>query len=213
MATKAKRVPAASRARAEELRREIERHNVLYYVEDAPEITDAEYDRLLRELQEIEAAYPDLLTPDSPTQRVGGAPVAAFPQVAHSIPMLSLENAMGVEELEAWMARVRRALRDPATLDFVAELKIDGLSVSLTYEEGLFTRGATRGDGMVGEEITANLRTMREIPLRMTTDDPPPNAIVRGEVYMTKSGFERLNGQRRKAEEPPFANPRNAAAG
>jgi DNA ligase (NAD+) len=211
--TRAKRGPAAARTRVAQLRREIERHNVLYYVEDAPQITDAEYDALMRELQELEAAYPELLTPDSPTQRVGGAPVAAFPQVAHSIPMLSLENAMGVDELKAWMARVRRGLGDPANLDFVAELKIDGLSVSLTYEDGVLARGATRGDGMMGEEITANLRTMREIPLRMKTKKPPPSAIVRGEVYMTKSGFERLNAQRRKAGEPTFANPRNSAAG
>jgi DNA ligase (NAD+) len=211
--TRAKRGPAAARTRVAELRREIERHNVLYYVEDAPQITDAEYDALMRELQELEAAYPELLAPDSPTQRVGGAPVAAFPQVAHSIPMLSLENAMGVDELEAWMARVHRGLGSPANLDFVAEFKIDGLSVSLTYENGVLTRGATRGDGMLGEEITANLRTMREIPLKMKTKDPPARAIVRGEVYMTKSGFERLNAQRRKAGEPTFANPRNSAAG
>ena len=213
MNPKTKQTPAATRTRAQRLRREIERHNVLYYVEDAPEISDAEYDRLLIELQELEASHPELLTPDSPTQRVGGAPVAAFPQVPHSIPMLSLENAMGVEELEAWMARVRRGLRNPANLDFVAELKIDGLSVSLTYEKGVLTSGATRGDGMLGEEITANLRTMREIPLKMRAKNPPPSAIVRGEVYMTKSGFERLNAQRRKAGEPTFANPRNSAAG
>jgi DNA ligase (NAD+) len=218
VARSATRAPAAARRRAAELRSEIERHNRLYYLDDAPEITDAEYDALLRELQALEAEHPDLLAPDSPTQRVGGAPVAAFPRVQHAVPMLSLENALGVEELEAWRARVERGLGTAEALAFVAELKIDGLSVSLTYEDGVLARGATRGDGMVGEDITPNLRTLREIPLRIAADGilakgPPPSCIVRGEAYMTVSGFQRLNAQRSAAGEPTFANPRNAAAG
>ncbi len=223
-------------ARAAELRAQIEHHNRLYYQADAPEITDAEYDALLRELQELETEHPELRTPDSPTLRVGGAPVAAFPQVPHAVPMLSLDNALGVEELEEWRARVERGLgrRDagdgsgeaPDDLAFVAELKIDGLSVSLTYEDGVFVRGATRGDGVTGEDITANLRTMREIPLRIragkpargprkkgAADEPAATCIVRGEAYMTRSGFEKLNERRAEGGEPTFANPRNAAAG
>ena len=213
MATRTRRAPAKAAARAAELRAEIEHHNLRYYVDDAPEITDAEYDALLRELQELEAEFPQLQTPDSPTQRVGGAPVAAFPQVPHTVPMLSLENALGVEELEEWRARVERGLGRPADLAFVAELKIDGLSVSLTYENGVLAGGATRGDGMVGEDITANLRTIREIPLRIRARRPPARCIVRGEAYMTVSGFQRLNAQRSGVGEPTFANPRNAAAG
>lgn len=211
--TRAKRVPANARARVETLRREIERHDVLYYMDDAPEITDAEYDALLRELQRLETEHPELRTPDSPTQRVAGAPLDAFPRVEHTIPMLSLENALGVGELDEWMARVRRGLRDPEDLDYVAELKIDGLSVSLIYQDGVLASGATRGDGLVGEDITANLRTMREVPLRLPTADPPSRCIVRGEAYMTKSGFERMNAQREAAGEALFANPRNAGAG
>jgi len=219
VARSATRGPAAARRRAAELRSEIERHNLLYYVEDAPEVTDAEYDALLRALQALEAEHPDLLTPDSPTQRVGGSPVAAFPRVQHAVPMLSLENALGVEELEAWRARVERALGRTEgaargeELAYVAELKIDGLSVSLTYEHGVLARGATRGDGMVGEDITPNLKTMREVPLKIAAARPPESCIVRGEVYMTVSGFQRLNAQRAAAGEPTFANPRNAAAG
>ena len=218
MAARSSKVPAAARERAAELRAEIERHNRLYYEADAPEITDAEYDALLRELEALEAEHPTLATPDSPTRRVGGAPVAAFPSVAHTVPMLSLENAMGVDELEEWRARVERGLGGrggtvPEDLAFVAELKIDGLSVSLTYEKGALVRGATRGDGMTGEDITANLRTVREVPLEVKGKGVPSRFVVRGEAYMTLSGFRKLNERRAAAEEPTFANPRNSAAG
>ena len=199
--------------RAEELRAEIRRHARLYYAEDAPEISDAEFDALMRELLALEAAHPAIVTPDSPTQRVGGTPQDAFPRAAHEIPMLSLENANGAEELEAWLERVRRAVDDPGALAWVAEHKIDGLSISLRYEDGVLVRGATRGDGSTGEDVTVNLRTVREIPLRLSGRRVPSVTIVRGEVYMTRSGFQRLNESREEAGDPTFANPRNAAAG
>jgi DNA ligase (NAD+) len=199
--------------RAEELRAEIRRHERLYYVDDAPVISDAQFDALMRELLELETAHPEIATPDSPTRRVGGEPQSAFPRAAHEVPMLSLENANGVAELETWLDRVRRAVDDPDALAWVAEHKIDGLSISLRYEDGVLVRGATRGDGAVGEDVTVNLRTVREIPLRLRGDDAPGALIVRGEVYMTRSGFQRLNEVREEAGETPFANPRNAAAG
>lgn len=199
--------------RAEELRAAIHRHERLYYVENAPEISDAEFDALMRELLELEAAHPDVATPDSPSRRVGGEPQDAFPRAGHEIPMLSLENANGTAELEAWLDRVRRGVDDPEALAWVAELKIDGLSVSLRYEEGVLVRGATRGDGAVGEDVTVNLRTIREIPLRLSGGRRPGRMLVRGEVYMTRSGFQRLNEGREEAGATPFANPRNAAAG
>ncbi|MGH7566532.1 MAG: NAD-dependent DNA ligase LigA [Gemmatimonadota bacterium] len=201
------------RRRAEELRAEIRRHERLYYVDDASVISDAQFDALMRELLELEAAHPEIATPDSPTRRVGGEPQAAFPRAAHEVPMLSLENANGTGELETWLDRVRRAVDDPDALAWVAEHKIDGLSVSLRYEDGVLVRGATRGDGTVGENVTVNLRTVREIPLRLSGDAAPGAMIVRGEVYMTRSGFQRLNEAREEAGEAPFANPRNAAAG
>jgi DNA ligase (NAD+) len=207
---KSKKDPAR---RAEELRVEIRRHERLYYVEDAPEISDAEFDALMRELLELEAAHPGIATPDSPTQRVGGTPQDAFPRAAHEIPMLSLENANGAEELEAWLERAGRAVDDPSALAWVAEHKIDGLSISLRYEDGVLVRGATRGDGSTGEDVTVNLRTVREIPLRLSGRRIPSVVIVRGEVYMTRSGFQRLNESREEAGESTFANPRNAAAG
>ncbi|MGQ9779676.1 MAG: NAD-dependent DNA ligase LigA [Bacillota bacterium] len=196
--------------RAAELRAEIERHNYLYYVLDRPEITDAEYDRLMRELLAIEEAYPDLQTPDSPTLRVGGAPLPVFQTVTHRVPLLSLANAYSPEELRAFDARVKRFLgtRD---VSYVAELKIDGLTVALTYEAGRLVLGATRGDGEQGEDVTANVRTIRSIPLRLSRSDL--SLIVRGEVYMKRPDFLRLNEARRAAGEPEFANPRNAAAG
>jgi len=206
-------VPRDVRRRAEKLREEIREHDRRYYVLDAPVITDAEYDALVRELLALESEHPELVTPDSPTRRVGGEPLDVFPRVRHEIPMLSLENALGEEELAAWIDRVRRNLDDPDDLTFVTELKIDGLSVSLVYEEGVLARGATRGDGTVGEDITPNLRTIREIPLRVDDPGAPDRFLVRGEVYMTFSGFERLNEQREEADESRFANPRNAAAG
>jgi DNA ligase (NAD+) len=202
-----------ARRRAEDLRSEIRRHERLYYVEDAPVISDAEFDALMRELAELEAAHPELTTPDSPTRRVGGSPQASFPRAPHEIPMLSLENANGAAELEAWLDRSLRAVDDPDALAYVAEHKIDGLSVSLRYEDGVLARGATRGDGTIGEDVTENLRTVREIPLRLHGAGFPEAMIVRGEVYMTRSGFQRLNEVREEAGEAPFANPRNAAAG
>jgi len=198
-----------ARRRIAKLSEEIRRHERLYYVENRPEITDAAFDALMRELVALEGEHPDLALPDSPARRVGGAPAEGFPTVAHRVPMLSLENAYSWEEAEAWHARVAKNLsgRSPA---FVAELKIDGLSVSLRYEEGRLVRGATRGDGSRGEDVTGNVRTIRTIPLRI----PETGTVeVRGEVYYTKKSFEKLNADREADGEPVFANPRNAAAG
>jgi DNA ligase (NAD+) len=203
-------------ARAERLRREINRHNYLYYVLDQPEISDAEYDRLMRELQEIEAAHPKLITLDSPTQRVGAQPAEEFATVEHRTPMLSLGNAFGTDELLAFDRRLKRMLDMPETtpIEYVAELKVDGLAVSLTYEGGVLVVGATRGDGVRGENITQNLRTVRSIPLRLLASARPPSLLeVRGEVYLSREEFQRINAEREKAGEPLFANPRNAAAG
>jgi len=203
-------------ARAERLRREINRHNYLYYVLDRPEISDAEYDRLMRELEEIEAAHPELITPDSPTQRVGAKPAEQFRTVEHRTPMLSLANAFGTGDLLAFDRRIKRMLdlAEEAPLEYVAELKVDGLAVSLTYEDGLLTVGATRGDGLRGEEITQNLRTIRSIPLRLLLETaPPPLLEVRGEVFLSREEFMRINREREQAGEALFANPRNAAAG
>jgi DNA ligase (NAD+) len=207
------RVPKQAADRATALRDQIEVHNRRYHVEDAPIISDAEFDALMRELQALEAKYPALATPDSPTQRVGGEPLTAFPRAEHSVAMLSLDNAHGEEDLAEWVARVRRGLDDPDALAFVSELKIDGLSLSLTYEDGVFVQGATRGAGRVGEDVTANLRTIAEIPLRLAGLQPPSRLTVRGEVYMTRSGFQCLNAERESSDEPLFANPRNAGAG
>ena len=203
---------ARAEKRAAELRRLIEHHNHRYYVLDEPEVSDAEYDALLDELRDIEAESPDLRTPDSPTQRVGGQPLDKFHQVRHLQPMLSLANARNEEELRAWDARVRKlAGTDELTIQYVSEPKIDGLAISLVYEDGVLTRGATRGNGEIGEEVTQNLRTIKAIPLRI--DDAPPLVEVRGEVYLPRSAFARLNEQRAEAGEPTFANPRNSAAG
>src|SRR5512145_1255848 len=215
-------MPAASpKSRVQELRRLIRYHNDRYYRDDAPEISDAEYDALFRELQSLEEARPELQDPDSPTQRVGAAPVEAFGTVVRKIPMLSLQNAFGEEEIREFDARVRRFLKDrgrEAELDasgYVAEVKIDGLAVELTYEDGKYTRGATRGDGVRGEDVTANLKTIADVPLalRRTASPPPEPLHVRGEVYMTKAEFGSMNRGRERLGEPPFANPRNAAAG
>ncbi|MEW6547043.1 MAG: NAD-dependent DNA ligase LigA [Bacillota bacterium] len=208
-------VPAfeEARARVEELRRQIRHHDHLYYVLDAPEISDAEYDELVRELRRLEELYPQLVTPDSPTQRVAGAPSEAFGTVVHSSPMLSLDNAFSPEDLLDFDRRVRSLLGGERP-EYVAELKIDGLSVALHYERGRFVRGATRGDGERGEDVTANLRTVRSIPLVL---QPPGEMLteleVRGEVYMPVQAFQRLNREREERGEPTFANPRNAAAG
>ncbi|GAB6877509.1 NAD-dependent DNA ligase LigA [Thermaerobacter litoralis] len=203
----------AARARAEALREQIRHHDYLYYVLDRPEIDDAAYDALMRELRELEARFPAIVTPDSPTQRVSGKPAAPFARVEHAEPMLSLDNAFSREELEAFDQRVRRVVGDDVA--YVAELKIDGLSIALTYEEGRFVRGATRGDGEAGEDVTANLRTIRSLPLRLRAAEAPvPRRVeVRGEVYMTFEAFRRLNQEQEARGLPPFANPRNAAAG
>lgn len=194
------------------LRQAIEQHNHRYYILDAPEITDAEFDKLMRELRDLEAQYPDLVTPDSPTQRVGIAPAEAFAAVRHRQAMLSLDNVFSDEELQAWGARVERTLGG-REVDFVCELKIDGAAVSLTYEDGRFVRGATRGDGEQGEDVTANLRTIKSIPLRLQLPRPPALLEVRGEVHLSRAAFESVNAEREAADQPRFANPRNAAAG
>jgi len=198
--------------RAAFLRAEIERHNHAYYVLDAPTIPDAEYDKLFRELQEIEAAHPELRTADSPTQRVGGAPLPEFRQVQHAVPMLSLNNAFSAEEAEAFDRRCREGL-GMALIDYACEPKYDGLAITLRYEQGVFVQGATRGDGFTGEDVTQNLRTVRNIPLRLTGNDVPVVIEVRGEVLMLRSDFERLNERQRARGDKEFANPRNAAAG
>lgn len=210
----------AATERAEALRREIAHHDYRYYALDAPEISDAAYDSLVRELREIEEAWPELVTPDSPTQRVGVAPTATFAPVAHSQRMYSLDNAMDLDELDAWLARVRDAVGE-RECGFVCELKIDGSSLALVYEDGALVRAATRGDGRTGEDVTANVRTIRDVPLRLravsdaTTSSAtlPARVEVRGEVYLPKASFERLNEAQEEAGQPPFANPRNAAAG
>ncbi len=197
------------------LAREIERHDRLYYVHAAPEISDAEYDALKLRNRAIEARFPHLIRPDSPSLRVGAPPAEEFARVRHRVPMFTLDNAMTDAELVAWVERVRRQLELPpeAELVFVAEPKIDGLSCSLRYEDGILVQAATRGDGFEGEDVTANVRTIREIPQRLMTDSPPRVLEVRGEVYMDKRDFAALNEERRRRGEPPFANPRNAAAG
>jgi len=206
-------VPESVAQRAAELRRILEQANVEYYVFDAPTLLDSEYDRLMRELKELEAAYPDLATPDSPTQRVGAEPASQLQKVAHLAPMHSLDNAFNADELRAWEDRNARIVAEVREAGYMAELKIDGLAISLLYENGVLARGATRGNGRVGEDVTRNLRTIREIPLRLRTDSPPARLEVRGEVYMPISGFQKLNERRAEAGEPTFANPRNAAAG
>jgi DNA ligase (NAD+) len=196
----------------EQLRTQIRRHEELYYVHDTPEISDAEFDALMRELQAIEAQHPDLVTTDSPTQRVGGRPVEGFATVEHLVPMLSLDNAFDEEELRAFDDRVRRGLDTTEPVAYVAELKIDGLSIALTYENGHLVRGATRGDGVRGEDVTVNVRTIRALPLSLR-HSPPGRIEVRGEVYLPRRMFERINEERAQTGEPLFANPRNAAAG
>jgi len=200
--------------RITELVRLLNYHAYRYYVLDAPEVSDEQYDAWYRELQDLEAEHPDLVRPDSPTQRVGAAPLEAFGTVRHGVPMLSLDNAFSPDELREFDARLKRFLDIDATadLEYVCELKIDGLAVSLTYEHGVFVRGATRGDGTTGEDITQNLRTLRAIPLGLQ-GTPPMRVEMRGEAFMLKPAFERLNREREEAGEPRFANPRNAAAG
>ncbi len=198
----------------EKLRDEIRRHDELYYVGNAPEISDREYDQLMEELQKLEAENPELITPDSPTQRVGGRPAEGFPEVVHTRQMLSLDNSYNIDELRAFDERCRR-LAEGRALEYVAELKIDGLSLSLQYEDGVLARGVTRGDGRIGEDVTQNARTIRSIPLRLKPQAKRIDATieVRGEVFIPLEVFQRTNAEREEAGEPRFQNPRNAAAG
>ena len=198
--------------RAAFLRAEIERHNHAYYVLDAPTIPDVEYDKLFRELQDIETRHPELRTDDSPTQRVGGVPLPEFKQVQHAVPMLSLNNAFSPEEAVAFDRRCREGV-DKERIDYACEPKFDGLAITLRYAQGVFVQGATRGDGFTGEDVTQNLRTVRNIPLRIHGSDVPAMLEVRGEVLMLRRDFERLNERQRSRGEKEFANPRNAAAG
>jgi DNA ligase (NAD+) len=196
-------------SRIRKLREAIERHNRLYYVEDAPEVTDAEYDALFRELQQLEEQHPELSSPDSPTQRVGAAPLAEFAEVRHRAPMLSINNAFDEESVRAFDKRVREALKADA-VEYAAEPKFDGLAISLAYRDGQFVRGATRGDGTTGEDVTANLRTVRSVPLKVAAKG---ELEVRGEVLMYRKDFDAMNARQREAGEKEYVNPRNAAAG
>jgi len=207
--------PAGSAsARAAELRSTLDRASYEYYILDQPTLSDAEYDTLFRELQAIEAAHPELRTPDSPTQRVGAEPRSALPKHRHLVPMLSLGNAFDNDALAEWQRRIERIVGDAIHASgYTAELKIDGAAVSLTYQDGVLVAGATRGNGTVGEDVTPNLRTIREIPLRLRSDSPPRLIEVRGEVYMPFDEFEKMNEARAAAGEPLYANPRNTAAG
>ena len=204
-------VEADDARRAHQLTREINNHNHRYYVLDDPSISDGEYDALMQELRRLEAENHALVTPQSPTQRVGGAPAAGFTQVQHRQPMLSLANAFNVEDLEAWLRRVKNLL-DGADFPLVCELKIDGLAVSLTYENGILTQGATRGDGSAGEDVTQNIRTIRSIPVALM-GEPPERLEVRGEVYLPVEEFDRVNEERARQGEQLYANPRNTGAG
>lgn len=195
------------------LRNHINEHNHKYYVLDEPSIPDAEYDRLMRELQALEDANPELITSDSPTQRVGGAPLAGFTEVQHERPMLSLDNAMNADEFAAFYQRVQDRLKTDEPLEFACEPKLDGLAISLLYVNGMLERAATRGDGQTGEDVTQNVRTIKNVPLRLQGDQTPTRIEIRGEVYMPKAGFDAYNDRARENEEKVFANPRNAAAG
>ncbi|QQZ30215.1 NAD-dependent DNA ligase LigA [Thiothrix subterranea] len=197
----------------ETLREQLRYHNHRYYVLDDPQIPDVEYDRLFRELQSLEAAHPDLITPDSPTQRVGAAPLTEFGEIKHVIPMLSLGNVFSDEELLAFDKRIHDRLKSDAETEFVAEPKLDGLAISILYENGAFTRAATRGDGETGEDVTHNVRTIASVPLRLLGEGYPAVLEVRGEIYMPKAGFEAFNAKMRALGEKTFVNPRNAAAG
>jgi DNA ligase (NAD+) len=207
--------PAASdwRTRSEWLRGELNRHAHAYYVRDNPTIPDAEYDALFRELQDIEAAHPEIISADSPTQRVGGAPLPEFAQVRHDVPMLSINNGFSDEDIIAFDRRVREGLKSESDIAYACELKFDGLAINLRYEHGVLVQAATRGDGATGEDVTANIRTVRSLPLRLHGAHPPAVLDVRGEVLMFKADFAQLNRRQRDAGQKEFANPRNAAAG
>ena len=201
--------------RLNELRSQLQYHNYRYYVLDDPEISDAQYDRLLRELEGLEARYPDLITPDSPTQRVGARPLEKFETLPHTVPMLSLENAFNREEVQEFDERVKRFLKRAEDLTYTVEPKMDGLAIELIYEQGFLIRSATRGDGYVGEDVTQNVRTIPAVPLRLQpgTTPAPDRLEIRGEVYLRLKNFREFNRKRLEAGEPAFANPRNAAAG
>ncbi len=202
--------------RVQELRQLLQKASYAYYVLDNPIMEDAVYDQLYRELQQLETQYPELVTPDSPTHRVGEKPASQFHSVRHKIPLYSLENAFNIEELKAWQQRWQRVLPDKGTqnqVEYVCELKIDGSALALTYELGVLVRGATRGDGITGEDITQNVRTIRSIPLRLNLENPPPLVEVRGEAFLPLEVFQQINQERSLAGETLFANPRNAAAG
>lgn len=205
------------KAEIERLRREINQHNYRYYVLDSPVVTDAEYDRLMKQLAKLEALYPELITPDSPTQRVGAKPLESFGTITHTIPMLSLANALAKEEAIDFDAKIKRLLDMPLNgqIEYVAEPKMDGLAIELIYENGVFIKGSTRGDGYVGEDVTSNLKTVRSIPLSLSPSAKalPTLVEVRGEVFLPLGSFKKLNSEREKAGEQVFANPRNAAAG
>ncbi len=202
--------------RIQELRQLLQQASYAYYVLDNPIMEDAVYDQLYRELQQLETQYPELVTPDSPTQRVGEKPASHFHSVRHKIPLYSLENAFNIEELKAWQQRWQRVVPEKGTqkpAEYVCELKIDGSALALTYENGVLVRGATRGDGIMGEDITQNVRTIRSIPLRLNLENPPPLVEVRGEAFLPLEVFQQINQERRTSGETLFANPRNAAAG
>ncbi|NVM79928.1 DNA ligase (NAD+) [Duganella sp. SG902] len=201
------------KTRIAELSAELNRHLHAYHVEDAPTIPDAEYDKLFIELQQLEEAHPELALPDSPTKRVGAAPLPQFEQVTHTVPMLSLNNGFTDEDIENFDRRVREGLDTAALIEYAAEVKYDGLAINLRYVDGLLVQAATRGDGYTGEDVTANIRTIRSIPLRLKTDNPPAILDVRGEVLMFKKDFEAMNARQREAGQKEFVNPRNAAAG
>ena len=198
--------------RAAELRRTIDRHNHLYYVEAAPEISDREFDRLLEELQKIEKDHPDLATPDSPTQRVGGQPIEGFVQVAHRVPMLSIDNSYNPADLKKFDADVRKGVGSEP-VSYTVELKIDGVSIAAVYGKGVLTAGVTRGRGDVGDDVTHNVRTIGTVPLRLDTKTPPTLFEVRGEIYMTRAELVRLNRQRTEDGDKPYENTRNLTAG
>lgn len=202
---------AEAASRAEFLRNDLHRHNHLYYAEATPEISDQQFDALLRELQDIEKQFPDLLTDDSPTQRVGGAPIEGFKQIRHTVPMMSLDNTYSEEELTAFFARLQKGL-GREKIDCIIEPKVDGVAISIRYENGVFKHGVTRGDGQTGDDVTHNLKTIKRLPLRLPKDGPQ-TFEVRGEVFMTRANFDKLNKEREEAGEPLFANPRNTTAG
>lgn len=206
------KIPETIKQEVSELRRQIDHHNRLYYTHDRPEITDADYDALFDRLQFLEQEY-DLVSPDSPTQRVGGEPLGQFSQVAHELPMLSLDKVFGEQDLIDFDARIKKRLEDDSGLEYSCEPKVDGVAVSLLYVDGLLQRAATRGDGVTGEDITHNVRTINGIPLKLADSKLHGRIEVRGEIFLGKAGFARLNERARKAGSKTFVNPRNTAAG